>query len=208
MITLRGLCDALLHTVFAFFGVALTALLLCVAGYIGFVAYIVTLKPALEIKADAIVVLTGGPHRIEEGLRRLADGAAPALFISGVHKDTTKHDILVRNVADPSLWVRLDAAMQGRITLGQSATTTEENAAEVADWVASHPARRILLITAQSHMPRAHILLHRAMPQVEFIDDAVKRHADGMRDQDFWRDAGVEYVKTLLTLLNPQSGTR
>lgn len=43
--------------------------------------------------ADAIVVLTGGEHRLAEGMRLFAEGSARRLLVSGVNRSTSRDDV-------------------------------------------------------------------------------------------------------------------
>jgi uncharacterized SAM-binding protein YcdF (DUF218 family) len=62
-------------------------------GFLRFADSITTLKPPLDPKADAIVVLTGGYQRIDQAVELLRTGAGNRLLISGVHPTTTRAQI-------------------------------------------------------------------------------------------------------------------
>ncbi|MGR4000368.1 MAG: YdcF family protein [Alphaproteobacteria bacterium] len=117
-------------------------------------------------QADGIVVLTGGPQRIDTGLLLLYNLTAPRLLVSGVFDD----------VSDES-FSRLHDIPQGVfsccITLGRSARDTRGNAAEAALWTRSHEVRRVLLVTSDFHMHRALIEFSRKMPEVVFVPVSV-----------------------------------
>lgn len=108
--------------------------------------------------ADGIVVLTGGPERIEAGLRLLAAGRADRLLISGVHG---------AELADLTRRAGVDLApFLDRVTLGRAATSTHTNALEAAEWNRRAPAASLIIVTAGFHMPRALAELRRALPGV------------------------------------------
>ena len=116
--------------------------------------------------ADGIVVLTGGADRIEAALRLLADGRAPLLLVSGVARGA--------DLADIDRRVPLDADQAGRVTLGRAAQSTAGNAAETALWSRAHDIRRLIVVTAGYHMPRALLELRHAMPNVQLLPAPVQ----------------------------------
>ena len=109
--------------------------------------------------ADAIVVLTGGADRIEKALHLLADGRAPRLLVSGVARRADLGDVARR--------VPLDEDQVGRVTLDHIAQSTLGNAAETASWARTHDVKRLIVVTAGYHMPRALLELRHALPEVE-----------------------------------------
>jgi uncharacterized SAM-binding protein YcdF (DUF218 family) len=109
--------------------------------------------------ADGIVVLTGGAERIETALRLLAQGRAPVLLVSGVGRGTELAEMAHRVQLDPAL-------LAERVTLGRTATTTIGNAAETAAWAQAHMVRRLIVVTAGYHMPRALLEIGYALPGV------------------------------------------
>lgn len=119
--------------------------------------------------ADGIVVLTGGADRIEVALRLLIEGRAPLLLVSGVARGADLADLAHR--------VPLDADQAGRVTLGHVAHSTSGNAAETAPWVRAHGMRRLIVVTAGYHMPRALLAMQHAMPEVELHPVAVQSPA-------------------------------
>ena len=137
--------------------------------------------------ADGIVVLTGGADRIESALRLLADGRAPLLLVSGVARGA--------DLADIDRRVPLDAEQAGRVTLGRIAQSTAGNAAETALWSRAHDIRRLIVVTAGYHMPRALLELRRAMPDVRLFPAPVQSPA--LRDTTRVRTLAVEYDKLL-----------
>jgi len=137
--------------------------------------------------ADAIVVLTGGADRIEAALRLLAEGRAPLLLVSGVAGGT--------DLADLNRRVPLDAEQAGRVTLGRVARSTAGNAAETALWSQAHSVKRLIVVTAGYHMPRALLELHDALPDVQLLPAPVQSLA--VRDATRVRTLAAEYDKLL-----------
>jgi uncharacterized SAM-binding protein YcdF (DUF218 family) len=168
-----------------FWLLALALLLLWFGGFIWFLRAVQE-TAADANAADAIVVLTGGTERVETGFRLLEEGAAPRLFVSGVHPETRLVDLARGAGVDP-------ARLAGRVELG--------HAVEIAAWAKQRDIATIRLVTAGYHMPRARAELRRAMPgllvQAHPVTPARLR-ADGA----FWqpRNWGLllgEYMKLL-----------
>ncbi|MBE9605053.1 YdcF family protein [Acetobacteraceae bacterium H6797] len=113
-----------------------------------------------------IAVLTGGPDRVETGLRLLAEGKGERLIISGV-----------RRGADLPVLARLAGLDHGplasRTHLGHAAATTHGNAVEIAAWAKAWNLTRLRVVTAWFHMPRALVELRRAMPEAELLPEPV-----------------------------------
>lgn len=159
------------------------------AWILGFAWFALTLPlplpPGPASRTDAIVVLTGGPGRIERGLDRLAAGEAERLFISGVGPDVTKDDLSVRHPAAASL-------MDCCVALGFEAADTRGNADEVARWLRLRGYRTVRLVTTDWHMRRAMFEMRRALPSTIVIrPDAVRSRPELAT---LWR----EYHKYLL----------
>jgi uncharacterized SAM-binding protein YcdF (DUF218 family) len=97
---------------------------------------------------DAIVVLTGGSNRIEEGLDLMSQHKCQNLFISGVNRDVSRHDILGRIQKNGNV-------PQCDLELGYTARNTHENAQEVLAWMKKKEFHSMVLVTAHYHMPRS-----------------------------------------------------
>ncbi len=109
--------------------------------FISFAYKINAYKVDNTTKTDAIIVLTGGKNRIEEGAKLKNNNMAKKLFISGVNKNTSKKDL---------------KTLKGtQAELGYSATTTFENALEVKEWINKNNIKTIRLVTSNYHLPRA-----------------------------------------------------
>ncbi len=124
---------------------------------------------ALPAAADGIVVLTGGADRIETALRLLVEGRAPYLMVSGVARGADLADLVRR--------VPLDPDQASRVTLGHAAQSTWGNAAETAPWARAHNMRRLIVVTAGYHVPRALLEVRRALPDVALQAVAVQSPA-------------------------------
>lgn len=111
---------------------------------------------------DAVVVLTGGPRRLAEGLRLLAAGRAGKLFVSGVHRGVDVAELL--RVAQ-----RAPEDVACCIALGYAAGNTAGNAEETAAWMAGEGFRSLRLVTASYHMPRSLLEFRAAMPDTRIV---------------------------------------
>jgi uncharacterized SAM-binding protein YcdF (DUF218 family) len=162
------------------------ALLLLLGWAIGFILFMVSLgRPLDERRTDAVVVLTGGPGRIDRGLAALGRGEAKRMLVSGVDPD-------VRPVEFATQY-RIDRRLFGCcIDLGFQAVDTRSNAEETARWVQRHGFRSVRLVTTDWHMPRARLELAHA------LGGSVMLVGDGVRSAAPLRVLLREYHKYLL----------
>jgi uncharacterized SAM-binding protein YcdF (DUF218 family) len=146
-------------------------------------------------KADGIVVLTGGDHRLVQGLRLLEQGHGKRLLVSGVHPETSRE--MLRRAHN----VPRNAMLACCMDLGYSAGDTIGNASETRSWVERNGFRSLLVVTANYHMPRSLAELEHVMPGVRLIAHPVDPRA-GVGGP-WWADAGMvrvmgrEYLKFL-----------
>jgi len=174
--------------------IAMLFLTLCFLWAVGFGVFsaFALLAPPYKnsAKMDAIVVLTGGDNRIQTGLGLLADGVSHQLFISGVHKDVTKNEIL-------ALWTGTPPLPACCITLGYEATSTTENGQETRGWIHKNRYSNILLVTGNYHMARALLELQHALPEVKIHIHPVEQPDLDIKTRRFWELLLLEYHKTL-----------
>ncbi|HWU01800.1 MAG TPA: YdcF family protein [Novosphingobium sp.] len=135
---------------------------------LGFLAFAVTLpQPAGDVRADAVVVLTGGEGRIARGLDVLRRGWSPRMLVSGVDTEVRPREFAAEYKVAPGL-------LACCITLGYESVDTRSNALEVAQWVRARHVGSIRLVTSDWHMRRAAWELRKVMPAgVTIIEDAV-----------------------------------
>lgn len=178
---------------------AALALLVMVAWGTGFALFILTSlvrAPADSgLKSDAVVVLTGGDGRIEEGLELFASGSAPNLFISGVHKDVKESEIR-------SLWKDAPPLPACCIILGHEALSTTQNAFETRDWVRQKHFETIRLVTADYHMNRALLELSRALPGIRILPHPIRQPSWTPDHPRFRWLYFTEYDKTLFRIFS------
>ena len=175
---------------------AITLLILWVVGWIWF-ASTITIKAenATPKKSEAIIVLTGGNGRVNAGLNLLADNIAPKLFISGVHKDTTKSDIFAS-------WKTPTKSKPCCIELGYEATDTASNALEVQQWVEKNNIKDLILVTSRYHMPRAYLEISKLLPtDINIVQYSIDSSGFQAWKGRFWSLTFSEYNKTLIQWL-------
>lgn len=144
-----------------------------------------------EKTTDAIVVLTGGKNRVDQGLILFANGKASNLFISGVHPDVKKREITGRWAGETSL-------PPCCIALGKTATTTIENAVETAAWAEKNDIASIRLVTSNYHMARAKLELRKKMKGVHIVKHPIKQDDLDTAERRIWDLLFSEYHKFLL----------
>lgn len=176
-------------------GVAGAAFFAWLVGLAIFANMVPRTPPADGDVTDAIVVLTGGSNRLEQGLALLARGKGSKLFISGVHRGVALDDLLRRAGVSP------DQA-PCCIVLGYRAGHTEGNARETANWIAKEKFRSLRLVTANYHMPRSLLEFGAAMPGIRIVPHPV--FPEAVKIREWWRWPGTatlvlgEYNKYLV----------
>ncbi|MDA0241330.1 MAG: YdcF family protein [Proteobacteria bacterium] len=148
------------------FAIVLVSVGLWIAGLFIFVNMLPRSAPQDDTKTDAIVVLTGGSYRLEEGLSLLAEDRAKKLFVSGVYRgvDVAKIIELSRQKSEN---------FECCVVLGYSASSTAGNALETVEWITKQGYQSIRLVTADYHMPRSLLEIRKRMPGVSIIPHAV-----------------------------------
>lgn len=128
-------------------------------GFIWFTSILKQAPAPNAIQTDAIVVLTGGSHRLEAGLALLAANTAPKLFVSGVYTGVGVKQLLRLSRNQPE-------ALDCCIALGYAANDTRGNAVETAAWMKTEGRNSLRLVTANYHMPRSLVEFRHVMPVV------------------------------------------
>lgn len=152
--------------------------------------------PAFVERADGIVVLTGGSHRLPEAARLLAEKRGTRLLISGANRVTSRSDLLQKSGISAELF-------ECCVDVGYIAQDTGGNADETMRWVESKGYASLIIVTSSYHMPRSLAELRRTMPDVKLIPYPVV--TQGFRKDHWWRDFSTarilfsEYVKFIPT---------
>jgi uncharacterized SAM-binding protein YcdF (DUF218 family) len=167
-----------------------------IAGLCLYVLQINSYPHDLAHKPEAIVVLTGGSNRIEEGLELMTNLGCPNMFISGVNKDVSRHDILER------VQKNFDAS-QCELELGYTARNTHENAQEVLSWLRKKDYKSMVLVTAHYHMPRSLLEFQAIAPDIAITPYVVTPTHKGYVDSwAVWAGLVIkEYQKYLAALV-------
>lgn len=180
--------------------ILLVTLMIWAAGLMAFVARVQRSTPAIEpTPADGIVALTGSSDaRIEAATTLLEEGLGQRLLVSGVNPRVRRTQVRALTGAQQAIY---DCC----IDLGFSAENTLGNARETADWARTKSYRRLILVTADFHMPRAMLELHSSMPEAIVQPYPIARAP--LDAQRWWmttlgaRRMTVEYCKYLAILL-------
>ncbi len=145
-------------------------------------------------KTDAIVVLTGGSGRLDEGLKLLENGAAKKLYISGVYKGVDMKNLLEAYRKNPQ-------DLNCCVSIGY-AEDTIANATETRDWVEQNSVSSIRLVTSGYHMPRSVLEFEHALPNVKLVQHPV--FPAHVKQEQWWAWPGTtglivgEYNKFML----------
>lgn len=164
------------------------------AGLIAFAEAIPKQLSDTGTQTEAIVVLTGGSGRLDEGLRLLSSGRAEKLFVSGVYQGLDVKALLQLSQSDPT-------ELERRIGIG-GATNTKGNASETADWVAAEGIKSLRLVTSGYHMPRSLLEFSHVLRRVDIVPHPV--FAEHVKVGRWWAWPGTtgliigEYNKFLL----------
>ncbi len=181
--------------------VAIGLILFWIAGLVRFADSIPKITKEPLIRTDAIIVLTGGSGRLEEGLDLIERNLANRLFVSGAYQGLDVKNLFKIFKRDPF-------GLESRIDIG-TATNTLGNAQETANWSKNRGYRSIRLVTAAYHMPRSLLEFRHAMPNAKIIAHSV--FPSHVKVDEWWAWSGTaeliatEYNKFLLAVLRQKS---
>ena len=139
----------------------LAVLLIWLIGFFVFAWQINHFSADTADKTDAIIALTGGRNRITEAVNLLSHGRADRLFISGVDKDISLHDIQATQ--------RFSVPRKNNIDIGHNASNTVENAQETTQWIKKNHIKSIRLVTSNYHILRSLTEFRRCNPDLKII---------------------------------------
>lgn len=134
----------------------------------GFLGFAVSLpEPIAEQDVDAVIVLTGGPGRIDRGLQTVENGWAEQMFVSGVDPEVKPREFAVEFEVPRR-------TMDCCVKLGYLAVDTRSNAGEAAQWLKENDFSTVRLVTTDWHMPRASSEFAETVPpEIRVYEDAV-----------------------------------
>ncbi len=172
-------------------------------GFLRFADSVTTLKPPLDPRADAIVVLTGGYQRIDQAVELLQKGAGKRLLISGVHPATTPKQIRKMTQASPELFSCC-------VDIGYDALDTIGNAQEASNWIHQRGYKSVLVVTNNYHMPRSLAELAYVDSETQFIPYPVVntdlKTSNWFTDPNAVRVMLAEYAKVLFAAARNLTG--
>jgi uncharacterized SAM-binding protein YcdF (DUF218 family) len=167
------------------------ASLLLVLYAIGFVLFSVTLgspAPLATARADAAVVITGAPGRIEHGMAALQAGKVGRVLVAGADPAVTKSDLVKRL----GLRKNLVACC---VDLGSESVDTRSNAEEAQRWLSRRKFKSFRLVTSDWHMRRAHYEFRKV------LGDGYRLVPDAVRTEPSFLTLFAEYNKLVLRRL-------
>lgn len=161
-------------------------------GFLWFADRVASMKPPLDSKADAIIVLTGGYQRIDQAVELLRSGAGKRLLISGVNPSTTPAQIRKMTQSSADMFTCC-------VDMGYQALDTIGNANEAASWISDHNYSSVLVVTNNYHMQRSLHELRGSSPSTQFIAYPVVNsdltQKNWFADPDVLRTLLYEYMK-------------
>lgn len=168
------------------------------ADFLLFVHRAAIMKPDPDLRADAVVALTGGSGlRIAAGVQLVAEGRGERLLISGVHPDVTMEDLIALAGGDPSVWACC-------VDTGRKAGSTLGNAEETAAWAYENDYAALIVVTSDYHMARSLLVLQAAMPDITLKPWPVRTVIDPSRiwtDPKSLKGVFLEWAKWRVTTL-------
>ena len=125
--------------------------------------FVLTLpQPGIGVpsSADGLVVPTGGQARIQEGLFQLHNNTAKRMLITGVGKTVSKQVLAGQlNLSKEQL-----ITFRCCVDIEKTAMDTKGNAIAARNWADANQFSTIRLVTANYHLPRAHLEFARLLP--------------------------------------------
>lgn len=158
-------------------GTAGVTLWLLVFGFVMFATAVMRGPASGSVRADGIVVLTGGETRIAEGARLLGAGQGQRMLISGVNRITRRDELK-----------RLSGLGEQKfnccVDLGYAALDTIGNAEEARDWAEARGYESLIIVTSSYHLPRSLAELGRTLPNTRLIPHPVM--PKNFRQEAWW----------------------
>ncbi|MDX1292381.1 MAG: YdcF family protein [Hyphomonas sp.] len=149
-----------------------------------------------DVRADAIVALTGGSGiRIAAGVDLVSQGRGERLLISGVNPDVPMEDLIALSGGQEEVWACC-------VDIGYVAESTRGNADETAVWAYERNYDRLIIVTSDYHMARSLIVLQKAMPDIELVGWPVRTVNDPTSiwtDPASFRGVFLEWAKWRVT---------
>ena len=153
-------------------------------------------------RAEGIVALTGAKTgaRLAAAVGLLEDGYGRRVLVSGVNPIASREDVRHVSRAVRRLY---DCC----VDLGFTAQDTVGNARETADWARAMRYRKLIIVTADYHLPRAMLELNAVLRGTGVVAEGYAVATRELKAKDWWRDPSaarlmvVEYSKYLAILV-------
>ena len=172
-------------------------------GFLWFADSVATMRPPESVRADGIIVLTGGYQRIDQAVGLLRDKVGKRLLISGVNPSTTRAQIRKMTQSSPDLFACC-------VDMGYKAIDTIGNANEAAEWIRDKGYTSVVVVTNNYHMHRSLHELRSASPNIEFIAYPVINfdltRTNWFANPDVLRTMMYEYAKFVVAALRDLTG--
>jgi uncharacterized SAM-binding protein YcdF (DUF218 family) len=142
-------------------------------------------------KADAVVLLNGGINTRPFVASALVTGGwAPKILLNTMSTHLNESNHVIPHSFDINLkTLNYGGVSRDRIVLLDSAAkTTFDEAKAVADYLAEHPAKRILIVTEAPHTRRARWIFQRVLADVPVEITMVSAPTDGFDSSNWWRN--------------------
>jgi uncharacterized SAM-binding protein YcdF (DUF218 family) len=151
--------------------------------------------------AQGIVALTGANsnERLAAAMGLLEDGHGRRVLVSGVDPIASRADIRRVSRAVRRLY---DCC----VDLGFTAADTVGNARETAAWAGAMRYRKLIIVTADYHMPRAMLELNAVLRGTGVTAETYAVATPSLKARDWWRNPAavrlmvIEYCKYLAIL--------
>ena len=141
-------------------------------------------------KADAVVLLNGGLNTRPFVAAALVHGGwAPKILLNTV----AAHPSEISGAVPPYFEITLKVLDYGGVPrdrvvlLDSAAATTFDEAKAVADYLADHPAKRLMIVTEGPHTRRARWIFQRVLAGRPVEIEMVSAPADEFDSENWWR---------------------
>ncbi len=141
-------------------------------------------------KADAVVLLNGGMNTRPVVAAALVHGGwAPKILLNTV----AAHPSEISGAVPPYYQIALKVLDYGGVSrdhvvlLDSAAATTFDEAKAVADYLAAHPAKRLMIVTEGPHSRRARWIFQRTLAGRPVEIEMVSAPTDEFDSEDWWR---------------------
>lgn len=177
---------------------AMAGLIVVAIGYYVFLDRVHDLAANRDpMRADGIVVLTGGHNRLETASALMKNGKASRLLVSGVNTDLGREELQGALNLDKALF---DCC----VDIDYVALDTVGNAEQGHEWAKRNGYTSLIVVTNDYHMPRSLVEMHRINDQLEIIPHSVINPPEPGetigRKLDRHRVLTQEYAKYILSL--------